>query len=1090
MIPGNIDHEHIMNAIREIDGGKEMPLDRDPHKYRLILNGKTYPPKFTISLANKYANGNELASREFSGEDESITFLTSRGFEVVPIDDAFIRYDDKLLDYLRPTFKVDINKIKRSWLQFKSSGITLYVNGSKKHERGNGGWYDLEQDIFLSLIHKPSSYYAVVLDEPSKTFVLPMNVVNDIFGNQPTVGSTEDGKKKPRWMFSISENVSKYLLTVNNKKIDISEYLNKWDVIPEFTYNNEILNGEKNETPKEIDVHSFVFLTGYDERNLKISKQLGILGWANNSHFLSVESLVFVFNKDTLRLETCFKILSKSYDMTPIWENEKTVGKVIYGNRWNAEIIRDGIDIPITDINKISPFDKEPFQGLLRGNFPMPLNSPKNRAKYEPFLKQLLRSIQNQANHWIFVVTDHHKLSTEEIYNTRMKDRFWGLNKGTPHRKNLKKGDKVIFAQGAKRFLGTALLDSDPFELMDTDKEALSHGIEFYNTQYGVRLCGIVTWRDQKKVENYVNSLSFIHDPRQYSVYFQGGIKKISISDYDTVVNADESPQDSTFRETSLWLVRAGDLGQGEQTALEKNLVGIGYGGLPGLDSINEFDAFKEHYKQTHPSATPGYVGQVVPQIWHFMHDIRKGDLVILPLKTSNSKLIAVGQIMGDYEYKDLHSEIKQFRPVKWFKKDVPRNEFDPEVEAYFDAHGTVRCIGNSSLVNKVKSMLKRLGIDTNNIGEVALNESLESVGYLIPVEYRKSWLSLTEHEIEEITDQVLGAGGKKLEIERSVIRRIISHLILSKHVILVGPPGTGKTDLARRLLRELGKNILGKSEPIEKVASYEWGRYEVIGGISITADSKGDPFHLGCVTHAIKEGKLLLIDEFNRADMNKAFGEMFLALDHGIIQLKVDEKPLGFLFKSPNEIEIPSYFRMICTMNDYDKSLLNELSYGLLRRFAFVEIKVPNEKKKVIDIVIERAKKDLKELNVKVLENSTTKIETHVDKFAEFLISISEKRQIGISSYIDVIRFVLFRVSITNDDPWDVMNDALTDYILPQFDRLDFDTLDFAHKIAFHIFKNDKGTIPELQPFLNALNDKIKTLQNLNNLFTTGEST
>jgi hypothetical protein len=51
-----------------------------------------------------------------------------------------------------------------------------------------------------------------------------------------------------------------------------------------------------------------------------------------------------------------------------------------------------------------------------------------------------------------------------------------------------------------------------------------------------------------------------------------------------------------------LWLVRAGDVGQGEQIVLEKNLVGIAYDGLPGLDSVNEFEAFKEHYKQTHPN--------------------------------------------------------------------------------------------------------------------------------------------------------------------------------------------------------------------------------------------------------------------------------------------------------------------------------------------------------------------------------------------------------------------------------------------------------------------------------------------------------
>ena len=84
-------------------------------------------------------------------------------------------------------------------------------------------------------------------------------------------------------------------------------------------------------------------------------------------------------------------------------------------------------------------------------------------------------------------------------------------------------------------------------------------------------------------------------------------------------------------------------------------------------------------------------------------------------------------------------------------------------------------------------------------------------------------------------------------------------------------------------------------------------------------------------MTKAIKDDKFLLIDEFNRADMNKTFGEMFLAIDHEIMALREDEIPDGL--SSP--IVIPSHFRMVCTMNDYDKSLLNDLSYGLLRRFA-----------------------------------------------------------------------------------------------------------------------------------------------------------
>ena len=117
-------------------------------------------------------------------------------------------------------------------------------------------------------------------------------------------------------------------MTVNKKaKFDISEYLNKWDIISEFNEASEIPDGDENELLYEIDVDARIFLTGYDGRNLEISKERGILGWVNKSNFLSIGSLVFVFNKDMLRIETCFRIESQSSDKAPIWEDEKTVGK-------------------------------------------------------------------------------------------------------------------------------------------------------------------------------------------------------------------------------------------------------------------------------------------------------------------------------------------------------------------------------------------------------------------------------------------------------------------------------------------------------------------------------------------------------------------------------------------------------------------------------------------------------------------------------------------------------------------------------------------------------------------------------------------
>jgi hypothetical protein len=133
LILNNINREHIVSAINEIDGGRRIiPFERDPHRYQLIYYGKKYPPKFIISLANKYANGQELDSSQFSGGYETNNFLNERGFDIIPMEEMSeaVRYDDMLLNHLRSTFNVDISKIKRSWLQFRNSGIMLYVNGS------------------------------------------------------------------------------------------------------------------------------------------------------------------------------------------------------------------------------------------------------------------------------------------------------------------------------------------------------------------------------------------------------------------------------------------------------------------------------------------------------------------------------------------------------------------------------------------------------------------------------------------------------------------------------------------------------------------------------------------------------------------------------------------------------------------------------------------------------------------------------------------------------------------------------------------------------------------------------------------------
>ena len=82
MIPKNIKREHIIRAIEEIRKNG-IPKGRNSRKFLLEFNGKYYPPKYIISLANKYADGEILDPTKFSGGKETNDFLRKLGFNII-----------------------------------------------------------------------------------------------------------------------------------------------------------------------------------------------------------------------------------------------------------------------------------------------------------------------------------------------------------------------------------------------------------------------------------------------------------------------------------------------------------------------------------------------------------------------------------------------------------------------------------------------------------------------------------------------------------------------------------------------------------------------------------------------------------------------------------------------------------------------------------------------------------------------------------------------------------------------------------------------------------------------------------------------
>lgn len=147
-----------------------------------------------------------------------------------------------------------------------------------------------------------------------------------------------------------------------------------------------------------------------------------------------------------------------------------------------------------------------------------------------------------EQRYFIFIAGDQmgigNKLSGEQIYQRLMKLKAWGIGERTPSRRDLQRGSKVVFYQaghGGQRFLGTATIAS-ALRKMSEERAAERRAIGIEPSAYDLDLTDIETWEEPKPIVDLIQHLEFVTNKEHFGVHFQGGVRRISETDYQTIV--------------------------------------------------------------------------------------------------------------------------------------------------------------------------------------------------------------------------------------------------------------------------------------------------------------------------------------------------------------------------------------------------------------------------------------------------------------------------------------------------------------------------------------------------------------------------
>lgn len=191
----------------------------------------------------------------------------------------------------------------------------------------------------------------------------------------------------------------------------------------------------------------------------------------------------------------------------------------------------------------------------------------------------------------------------------------------------------------------------------------------------------------------------------------------------------------------------------------------------------------------------------------------------------------------------------------------------------------------------------------------------------------------------------------KELMFPVKFLKRVEKLLEDKRQVIFQGPPGTGKTYTAKKLAACLA----GSEERVRLVQFHPSYAYEdfvqgfrpkLIGGQPGFELKDGPLLDMAKMARQDPDEKhFLVIDEINRGNLAKVFGELYFLLEYRDEKMRLQYSDSGETFAMPSNLYI------IGTMNTADRSIAL-VDLALRRRFYFVEF---HPKKRPVEGLLHR---------------------------------------------------------------------------------------------------------------------------------------